>query len=110
MGNPNHQANRACCLSLLQVLPKDYSLEDTALFFARAGAASYDASIAGWKVKYSTLHWRPITAFAQGAPGVAAAAEAAEGAEWVPLLRTPPHPEYPSGHQVSPDSVTGCGD
>jgi hypothetical protein len=33
----------------LQVLP-ELSLEDTALFFARAGAAAYDASITGWKV------------------------------------------------------------
>lgn len=42
---------------VMQVLPQDFSLEDTALFFARAGAAAYDASIAAWKVKYSTLHW-----------------------------------------------------
>jgi hypothetical protein len=34
---------------LLQVLPP-LSLEDSALFFARAGAAAYDASIIGWKV------------------------------------------------------------
>ena len=44
-------------LRALQVLPSSYSLEDTALFFARAGGAAYDASIAGWKVKYTTLHW-----------------------------------------------------
>jgi hypothetical protein len=36
-----------CCP---QVLP-ELSLEDTALFFARAGAAAYDASITGWKVR-----------------------------------------------------------
>ncbi|WIA08243.1 hypothetical protein OEZ85_007688 [Tetradesmus obliquus] len=90
-----------------EVLPQDYSVADSALFFARAGAASYDASIAGWKVKYSTLHWRPITAFAQGAPGVpvAAAAAAAATTDWMPLLRTPPHPEYPSGHQATVGAV-----
>lgn len=39
---------------MLQVLPP-LSLEDSALFFARAGAAAYDASIIGWKV--STTLW-----------------------------------------------------
>jgi hypothetical protein len=91
------------CLLQPQVLPDNLSLEDTALFFARAGAAAYDASIAVWKVKYTTLHWRPITAAAQGA---AAASLGAAAADWMPLLRTPPHPEYPSGHQVGfPGSV-----
>jgi hypothetical protein len=110
-------------VALTQVLP-DLSLEDTALFFARAGAAAYDASIAGWKVctwfavvwmlhqllqwqqdapetnrvcacciftlarhtpfplqvKYSTLAWRPITAFNQGYPRFEAQPE------WRPLL------------------------
>lgn len=32
----------------------DLSLEDTALFYARAGIAAYDASIAGWKVGHGT--------------------------------------------------------
>jgi len=40
------------CIIVYQVLP-ELSLEDTALFFARAGAAAYDASIAGWKVGVS---------------------------------------------------------
>ena len=80
-------------------MPQDYSVADSALFFARASAAIYDASIAGWKVKYSTLHWRPITAFAQGAPGVPTAAAAA-ASNLLPLLKKTPHPEYPRGHQV----------
>ncbi|KAF8062070.1 hypothetical protein HT031_004330 [Scenedesmus sp. PABB004] len=79
-----------------EVLPSDFSLKDTALYFARAAAATYDASIAGWKVKYSTLHWRPVTAITQGWTNFTA------DPAWKPLLgRTPAHPEYPSGHQVS---------
>jgi hypothetical protein len=47
------------------------------------------------QVKYTTLAWRPITAFRAGYPGFTAAPT------WTPLLNTPAHPEYPSGHQVS---------
>lgn len=39
-----------------EVLPKDLSLTDTALFFARTGVAAYDASIAGWKVRARAAH------------------------------------------------------
>ena len=63
----------------LQVLPP-LSLEDSALFFARAGIGAYDASIIGWKLKYGTLHWRPVTAFTSGYPGFKAVST------WQPLL------------------------
>jgi hypothetical protein len=38
---------------LPQVLPADMSLEDTSLFYARAGVAAYDASVAAYKVRPS---------------------------------------------------------
>lgn len=38
-----------------EVLPADMSLEDTALFYARAGAAAYDAAIATYKVSSGQL-------------------------------------------------------
>jgi hypothetical protein len=47
---------------IVQVLP-ELSLEDTALFFARAGAAAYDASITGWKVSWRAAadpHLQPM--------------------------------------------------
>ena len=56
----------------MQVLPDDYSIEDTALFFARAALANYDTQMTGWRVKYNTLFWRPITAFRTGFPGLKA--------------------------------------
>lgn len=40
----------SCCADL-QVLPADMTLEDTALFYARAGAAGYDAAVATYKVR-----------------------------------------------------------
>lgn len=78
-----------------EVLPADMSLEDTALFYARAGAAAYDAAIATYKLKHTTNAWRPITAFRSGYPGFEAVPN------WEPLLPTPPHPEYPSGHTAA---------
>lgn len=51
------------------MLPVDYSIEDTALFFARAALANYDTQLTGWRVKYNNPHWRPITAFRTGYPG-----------------------------------------
>lgn len=36
-----------------EVLPADMSLEDTALFYARAGAAAYDSAIATYRVSSS---------------------------------------------------------
>jgi hypothetical protein len=48
------QTKCVLCCAVLQVLP-ELPLEDTALFFARAGAAAYDASITGWKVRMERL-------------------------------------------------------
>lgn len=42
---------------------------------------------------------RPITAFIEGYPGVKA------DPSWTPLLTTPNHPEYPSGHQVTVGAI-----
>ena len=54
-----------------------------------------DASIVGWRVKYGRLFWRPITAIRNG-DGVNTPIT-----NWTPLLATPPHPEYASGHMFT---------
>ena len=81
------------------VLPANISTAEAALLFARLNAAVWDASIAGWGVKYNVLFWRPITAIRQGDGNAANAAYV--DANWTPTLATPPHPEYPSG-EVQP--------
>ena len=49
-----------------------------------------DAAIGCWDAKYKYLFWRPITAIrTDGIPADAA---------WTPLIPTPAHPDYPSGH------------
>ncbi|KIZ03686.1 hypothetical protein MNEG_4271 [Monoraphidium neglectum] len=83
-----------------RVLPSTLSVKDSALFFAKAFTGAWDASIAAWKIKYSTLHWRPVTAFRAGYTGPDGPVAADK--EWTGFLtRTPPHPEYPSGHQAT---------
>ncbi len=42
-----------------------------------------DEQLAVYRAKYRYLLWRPVSAIGGG---------------WTPLLDTPPHPEYPSGH------------
>lgn len=56
---------------------------------ARMGVAQADAFIACWAAKYRYDTVRPIT-YIQKVIDKA----------WVPLLNTPPFPEYPSGHSV----------
>lgn len=70
---------------------------------ARAAALFYlaaaDASIACWEAKYFYNFWRPQPAIVNGdADGNDATAG---DPIWRPLLATPPHPDYLSGHTVN---------
>ena len=53
------------------------------------GAALHDGSVACWRSKYEHDLLRPITYIQRNVDP-----------SWVPLLPTPPFPEYPSGHAV----------
>ena len=59
----------------------------TAQAYALTSIALYDAFICGWKVKYATEYIRPVTVINQKI-----------NKNWLPILQTPPFPEYPSGH------------
>jgi hypothetical protein len=59
-----------------------------------------DSYILAWDMKRRYAFWRPITAINEGGHGVAA------DPGWYPLLPTPPHPDYPSGHAA--DCATGA--
>ena len=70
------------------------SLEQNALLFVLTDIAEADARIAVWDAKYTYLNWRPITALNANPDGTVTNNYAA----WQPLIVTPNHPEYPSGH------------
>jgi len=58
----------------------------TARLFAALNVAMSDAGVVCWEAKYRHNFWRPVTALADSG--------------WQPLLNTPAHPEYPSGHSA----------
>ncbi|MEG4293833.1 phosphatase PAP2 family protein [Microcoleus sp. C2C3] len=74
------------------------SLEDSARLFALLNFALADAAISCWDAKYEYNLWRPITAIRQADtdnnPNTTA------DPQWLPLVTTPPFPEYMSGHST----------
>lgn len=66
--------------------------------YALLNIALADAGVAGWDCKYHYELWRPVHAIRMadldGNPGTI------QEDGWEPLLRTPPHPEYVSGHST----------
>lgn len=75
---------------LTQVLQQeDASLALAAEGYARVGIAVADAFISCWDEKYIFNLLRPVTYI-----------QDQFDAEWMPVLETPPFPEYPSGHSV----------
>jgi hypothetical protein len=74
-------------------------LSATARTIALFYLAASDASVACWEAKYFFNYWRPQPAIARGDEdgNPATAADPA----WRPLVPTPPHPEYPSGHAAN---------
>ena len=66
-----------------------------ALFYLAAA----DASVACWEAKYAYNFWRPQPAIARGDEdgNDATAGDPA----WRPLIPTPPHPDYVSGHTAN---------
>ena len=74
------------------------SLLEKARLLALVDLAMADAGIACWDAKYHYVFWRPVTAIPLAAtdPNPDTVADPA----WMPLLITPAHPEYPSGHST----------
>ena len=68
------------------------SVVENARLFALMHIAASDATIAGWSIKRQYAVWRPISAIRQ--------APKDGDPSWEPLLNTPPHPDYVSGHCI----------
>ena len=75
---------------------KKLSLVDNARVFALLNMAMADALIAGFHNKYMHKYWRPVTAIRHA--GLANNPAIPADPTWEPLIVTPPHPDYPSGH------------
>lgn len=77
---------------------RSFDLSRNARLFAQLNLAIADATIACWEAKYHYVFWRPVTAIPLADTDGNAATEADPA--WSPLLVTPAHPEYPSGHST----------
>jgi hypothetical protein len=75
---------------------KKLNLIDNARFFALLNMAMADSLIAGFYNKYLHNYWRPVTAIPNA--GLASNSAISPDPTWEPLIVTPPHPDYPSGH------------
>ncbi len=87
-------------LALLNAPGVENDLAAEARTMSQLASAMADSAILAWWEKERFLYWRPITAIREGVEGVAA------DPSWSPLIETPPHPEYPSGHAA--DCFTGA--
>ena len=83
-GSPTHIGDRAA-LDLLAT--RETELSANARLLATLNLSIADALIACWDAKYHYESWRPVTAIGL-----------TDDPAWTPLLATPAHPEYTSGH------------
>jgi hypothetical protein len=74
------------------------TLSENARLFALLNLAGADAYIACFEAKYTYDFWRPVTAIrAAGSDGNP---DTVADPTWTPLLATPAHPSYSSGHST----------
>lgn len=86
--------------NLLDEHPRPLGQLETARIMSQVASAMADAAVLAWEEKRRYLLWRPISAIREGGFGVVA------DPGWHPLVDTPNHPEYPSGHAT--DCHTGA--
>jgi PAP2 superfamily len=79
-------------IRLMAEHPLPGGIWDEARGMAQLTMALADGYVMAWELKRQFGYWRPITAINEGGFGVT------PDPRWYPLLPTPPHPDYPSGH------------
>jgi hypothetical protein len=82
---------------------KNFDLPTSARALALMYLAAADASVVCWKAKYLYNNWRPITAIRNG--DVDGNPHTIPDTAWSPLLTTPQHPEYISGHSTNSSAM-----
>src|SRR2546425_378898 len=73
-------------------------LVDSARLFALLNMAMADALIAVWDAKFTYNFWRPVTAIRAADTDGNPATD--PDPDWLPLIATPPHPEYAAAHTI----------
>jgi PAP2 superfamily/RTX calcium-binding nonapeptide repeat (4 copies) len=81
---------------------KGNTLEENARLFAGLNIAIADAFITCWDAKYEYSYWRPVTGIREA--NLDGNPDTVPDAAWTPLISTPAHPSYISGHS----SVSGA--
>ncbi len=77
---------------------QNLSLVETARLMAMLGAGAADAAVSAWDTKYAYEYWRPVTGINLG--DTDGSDDTIGDVNWVPLLTTPNHPSYTSGHST----------
>jgi hypothetical protein len=75
---------------------------DASRFFAILTTTSSDSLIGCWESKFTYAFWRPVTAIRVGGANPNLEADP----NWIGLVITPNHPEYPSAHGCFSGGVT----
>jgi len=82
-----------------------FKISQNARLFALLNMTGHDAAVSVFDTKYSYMFWRPIQAIhrasTSGNPLLTA------DPNWMPLLPTPPFPEYSSAHATHSGASTG---
>ena len=74
-------------------------IEGSARLLAELNVTLADTIIATWDTKYAYVSWRPVTAIQEADQDGNPATNA--DPDWMPLLTTPNHPNYVSGHTTT---------
>ena len=87
-------------VTMLDAHPRPGGMAAHARIMSQLAVALADSAVLIWDEKERFGFWRPVTVIREGAPGVM------QDRDWLPLVETPAHPEYPSGH--ASDCFTGA--
>ena len=84
---------------------RGFDISQNARLFALLNMAGHDANVSVFDTKYDYMFWRPIEAIHRA--NTAGNSRLTADPNWMPLLPTPPFPEYTSGHTTNAGASTG---
>jgi hypothetical protein len=85
------------------IAARGLDVSDSAKVLALMYLASSDGAVACWDAKYTFNFWRPMAAIRSGDRD-GNDATVGDG-DWQPMVTTPPHPEYLSGHTTNSSAM-----